>query len=86
MDQTDLLHRLQRGRQPLEPAANGIARRPIDREGIGGVEIDDGRAVTEAAAEIDPQLLDDLAVHFRDRHFQQDLVATQDNDGVVDFA
>ena len=86
MDHTDLLHRLQRGRQAPESDANGTARRPIDREGIGAVEINNGGPEAGAAAEIDPQLLYDLAVHFSNRHFQQDLVTTQDNDGVVDFA
>lgn len=46
-----------------------LAGVPLIGKALVTVEIDHGSTVTDAAAEIDAQLLDNLAVHFRDRVF-----------------
>ena len=65
---------------PLNPPLTELLGVPLIGKGLVRVEIDDCRPEAGAAAEIDAQLLDDLAVHFRDRHFQHDLVAAEDDD------
>ena len=49
-------------------------------ERVGVVEVDHGRAVADAAVEIDAELLDDVALHFGDRHLEHHLVAAADGD------
>ena len=59
---------------------------PKRGERLGGVEIDHRRADAEAAVEIDAELLDHVALHFRDRHLEHDLVAAVNRDAVDDLA
>ena len=65
------------------PVVGGVAERLTGGgERILRVEVHHGGAVIEAAAEVDAELLDHVALHFGDRHLEHDLVASAHGDAV----
>jgi hypothetical protein len=80
VNDASLLHGLQRRRY------GGAAERLTESgERVVVVEVDDRAAETEAAAQIDAELLDQVALDFSDRHLQHDLIAAAHDDRVDDF-
>src|SRR5262249_30641752 len=91
-----LLHRLQGRVERIEPegghaGAHQLAdadRRVADRRSRGRERIlyhrNEAR-VAEAAADVDAQLFDDVALHFSDRHLEHDLIAAGDRQAVDDL-
>ena len=55
---------------------------PSDRERIGVVEVEHRLAAGQRAAEIDAELLDDVALHLGDGDLEHDLVAAAHGDAV----
>ena len=87
MNDAGLLHGLQRAgdrlkRRRYEGAAERLTKRG---ERVVVVEVDDRATETEAAAQIDAELLDQVALDFSDRHLQHDLIAVAHDDRVDDF-
>ena len=69
---------------PVKPLP-GTSGRTVGGERIAIVENDDRGAVIHAGTEIDAQLLDDVAPHFRDGDLEHHLVAAADDDRVDDL-
>ena len=83
-DHAGAVHRPQRRGDIFECAGErSVAERLTGGgERVLRVEVHHGAAVVEGAAEIDAELLDDVAPHFGDRHLEHDLVAPAHGDAV----
>src|SRR5712691_105050 len=87
-DHAGALHRAQRCADGFPAPGDGVRRNERlsdDRERVDVAEIDHRGAETDAAVEIDAELLDDVALHLRDGHLEHDLVAAVDGDAVDDL-
>src|SRR5688572_29249187 len=63
----------------------GGGQRAIDREGVFGIEGARELADREASGDVHTQLLQNVALHFGDPHFEHDLLAAGDGDRAQHF-